>query len=192
MHHAPIRRARRNRSTCAPFRTWPRPWRPAGLSDHSMGIAVPVAAVALGASIVEKHSRWPAATAGPTAPSRWSRTSLGRWWRRSALPSGPWDGCASTKSPRRKPADVAYRRSLFVVQDVPAPGEPFTAENVRSIRPGIGLPPKHLAEVLGRRASRAIGAGTPLSWGAGRPKRHVRRLCFSITRRRWRRCCAKA
>jgi N-acetylneuraminate synthase len=56
-----------------------------------------------------------------------------------------------------------FRRSLYAVQDIPAGGS-FTAENVRSIRPGYGLPPKHLPEVLGRRAGCAIPRGTPLAW----------------------------
>src|SRR5262249_6330523 len=56
-----------------------------------------------------------------------------------------------------------FRRSLFAVKDVRA-GETLTRENVRSIRPGQGLPPKHLSEILGRKAARAIAAGTPLAW----------------------------
>jgi N-acetylneuraminate synthase len=56
-----------------------------------------------------------------------------------------------------------FRRSLYAVKDIPA-GAQLTAENVRSIRPGYGLPPKHLPEILGRRAGRAIARGTPLAW----------------------------
>jgi sialic acid synthase SpsE len=58
---------------------------------------------------------------------------------------------------------AVFRRSLFAVEDIKA-GEPFTERNVRSIRPAGGLPPKHLTEVLGRRAGRGISRGTPLSW----------------------------
>jgi len=57
----------------------------------------------------------------------------------------------------------AFRRSLYVVRDIDA-GEVFTAENVRSIRPGFGLPPRHLPEILGRRARRALARGTALTW----------------------------
>ncbi len=60
-------------------------------------------------------------------------------------------------------ASRAFRRSLFVVEDMKA-GDVFTEKNVRSIRPGQGLAPKHLSEVLGRRAARDIARGTPLSW----------------------------
>ena len=59
--------------------------------------------------------------------------------------------------------NATLRRSLFVVQDV-APGAPFTPANVRAIRPGAGLPPKHLDDVIGRRAAKAIPRGTPLQW----------------------------
>ena len=61
-----------------------------------------------------------------------------------------------------------FRRSLFVTRDVAA-GEPFTPENVRSVRPAAGLPPRHLPEILGRRATRAIAAGTPLEWSLVEP-----------------------
>ena len=56
-----------------------------------------------------------------------------------------------------------FRRSLFAVRDVRA-GETFTADNVRSIRPGQGLPPKYLPKILGRKAAKSIAAGTPLAW----------------------------
>jgi N-acetylneuraminate synthase len=63
----------------------------------------------------------------------------------------------------KEEASRVYRRSLFVVQDVKK-GEAFTAENVRSIRPGHGLHTRHLAEILGKRAARDTERGTPLSW----------------------------
>ena len=71
------------------------------------------------------------------------------------------------RSPGEEPS-LAFRRSLFVVEDVVA-GEVFSAANVRSIRPGDGLAPKHLAEVLGRRAVVDVARGTPLSWSLVEP-----------------------
>jgi N-acetylneuraminate synthase len=62
-----------------------------------------------------------------------------------------------------------FRRSLYAVQNIPAGGI-LTAENVRSIRPGYGLPPKHLPDVLGKRAGRAIARGTPLNWSLLEPE----------------------
>jgi N-acetylneuraminate synthase len=58
---------------------------------------------------------------------------------------------------------LVYRRSLYVTQDV-GPGEAFTPQNVRAIRPGLGLAPKHLDSLIGRRARKAIKRGTPLGW----------------------------
>jgi N-acetylneuraminate synthase len=133
-----------------------------GLSDHTLGIAVPVAAVAVGACIVEKHF-----TLSRDIPSPDSAFSL-----------EPPEFKAMVEAIRvteRTLGEVHYgvtqhqrtsrvfRRSLFVVKDVKT-GELFTEENVRSIRPGYGLPPKYLADVLGRRATRDIERGTPLSW----------------------------
>jgi len=133
-----------------------------GLSDHTLGSAVPVAAVALGACIIEKHITISRATSGPD----------------SAFSLEPWEfkrmvdevriaeralGCVHYGVSEREAASRVFRRSLFVVADVKA-GEPFTAQNVRSIRPGHGLPPKVLDLVVGRRAARAIARGTPLSW----------------------------
>ncbi len=72
-------------------------------------------------------------------------------------------GRVSYELTKSEAATRQFRRSLFVVEDVKA-GEVFTARNVRSIRPGLGLPPKHLPEVLGRRAASDVALGTPLSW----------------------------
>ncbi len=72
-------------------------------------------------------------------------------------------GRVSYELTKSEAATRQFRRSLFVVEDVKA-GEVFTARNVRSIRPDHGLPPKHLPEVMGRRAARDVARGTPLSW----------------------------
>jgi pseudaminic acid synthase len=135
---------------------------PVGLSDHTMGIAVPVAAVALGACILEKHLTLSRSEPGPD----------------SAFSLEPQEFKAMVEAVRvtekalgeihfgvsAKEANVQiFRRSLFVVQDVKC-GETFTRQNVRSIRPGHGLHTRHLAEILGQPATRDIERGTPLSW----------------------------
>lgn len=135
---------------------------PVGLSDHTIGVAVATAACALGASIVEKH--FIDASQPETADSTFSAlpadlTALVRACReaheaRGAAQYGP--------APRERES-LAFRRSLYAAADISA-GSPITRENVRVIRPGHGLKPKHLGEVLGRRAKRDIRRGEPLSW----------------------------
>jgi N-acetylneuraminate synthase len=140
----------------------------AGLSDHTPGTAVPVAAVALGASVIEKHFTLRRADGGPDAAFSLEPEELAELvancrtaW--TALGKVSYELEASEKG------NKTFRRSLYAVQDIPAGGH-FTAENVRSIRPGYGLPPKHLSEVLGRRAGRAIARGTPLAWSLIEPE----------------------
>ncbi len=134
----------------------------AGLSDHTPGTAVPVAAVALGAAIIEKHFTLRRADGGPDAPFSLEPDEL------RALCEGcrtAWDALGGVEY-GRKPSEegsALLRRSLYVVQDVRT-GDAFTAENVRSIRPALGLAPKHMPHVLGRRAACDIPRGTPLEW----------------------------
>ena len=135
---------------------------PVGLSDHTMGLAAPVAAVALGACIIEKHLTLTRSVPGPDSAF--------------SLEPNEFKGMVDTiRTAERALGEVHYgisakeeasrvfRRSLFVVQDVKA-GDRFTTENVRSIRPGQGLHTRHLSKVLGRTAARDIERGTPLSW----------------------------
>ncbi|MCZ6688367.1 MAG: pseudaminic acid synthase [Planctomycetota bacterium] len=135
---------------------------PAGLSDHTLGTTVPVAAVALGASIVEKHLTLSRETPGPDSafslePEEFSEMVNAIRTVEKAL------GEERYQPTEREKASVVFRRSLFVVKDIKG-GEILNKENVRSIRPGYGLPPKHLDEVLGRRAAKDLEAGTPLGW----------------------------
>lgn len=134
----------------------------AGLSDHTLGPEVPIAAVALGAHVIEKHFTLRRADGGPD-----SAFSLEPQELRQLC-----DSCRTTWQAlgrvdyARKPSEegnAAFRRSLYVVEDIGA-GEPFTERNLRAIRPGYGLPPKHLKKILGRPAQIAIKRGTPLSW----------------------------
>jgi N-acetylneuraminate synthase len=135
---------------------------PVGLSDHTMGIAVPVAAVSLGACIIEKHLTLSRAAGGPDSafslePEEFKAMVEGVRTAEKALGSVHF-GVSERESRSR-----VFRRSLFVVRDLKK-GEPFTSENVRSIRPGDGLHTRHLAEVLGKTAALDIVRGTPLSW----------------------------
>lgn len=135
---------------------------PVGLSDHTMGVAASIAAVALGASILEKHLTLSRSTPGPD----------------SAFSLEPHEFKAMVDSVRiaekalgevhfglsdKEQSSRVFRRSLFVVENVKQ-GEFFSRSNVRSIRPGYGLHTRHLDEVLGKRAARDIERGTPVSW----------------------------
>jgi N-acetylneuraminate synthase len=134
----------------------------AGLSDHTLGIAVPVAAVALGACIIEKHFTLSRSIPGPdSAFSLESQEfkAMVEAVRTVEKSLGEIHYGVSEREARSR----SFRRSLFVVKDVRA-GEMFTEKNVRSVRPGHGLPPKHLQEILGRRAAQDIASGTPLKW----------------------------
>ena len=131
-----------------------------GLSDHTFGSAVAVASIALGGSVVEKHFTLRRADGGPDAafslePEEFTTLvdDCKRAWRALGHPTYDLQGCER--------GSVAFRRSIYVVRDVPA-GDELTSENIRSIRPGHGLPPKRLPEVLGRRAARDLKRGEPL------------------------------
>jgi len=135
---------------------------PAGLSDHTMGIAVPVAAVALGACIIEKHLCLSRADGGPDSafslePQEFKAMVDAVRTAEKALGSVRF-GPSTHEAGSRK-----FRRSLFVAENVKK-GEVFTAQNVRSIRPSDGLHPRHLKEVLGQRAARDIEKGTAFDW----------------------------
>jgi N-acetylneuraminate synthase len=133
-----------------------------GLSDHTTGIGAAVAAVALGATVIEKHFTLDRAEGGVDAAFSLEPHELralveetGRaWLALGEVTYGPTQG---------EEKSLAFRRSLYVVADVRA-GERLTADNVRAIRPGLGLPPKHFDAVLGRKVTRAVARGTPLSW----------------------------
>jgi len=134
----------------------------AGLSDHTLGIAVPVAAVVAGASIIEKHF-----TLSRSIPTADSKFSLEPHEFRSMVDSVRTAekalGSVCYGASEWEAKSLVFRRSLFVVRNIKAEEE-FTSENVRSIRPGFGLHPRHLAEVLGRRATQSVERGTPLTW----------------------------
>lgn len=135
---------------------------PIGLSDHTLGTSVAVAAVALGAAIIEKHLTLARADGGPDSafslePKELKILVEGVRTAYSAV------GRADSRRAENEKPNMMFRRSLYAVLDIAA-GDRLTNENVRSIRPGFGLAPKHLPKVLGKRALRAIKRGTPLSF----------------------------
>lgn len=134
-----------------------------GLSDHTPGTAVAVAAVSLGACIIEKHFTLARADGGPDAafslePHEFKRLVEDCRAAHAALGRVHYEMEGSER------ASLVFRRSLYVIADVRC-GETFSRDNLRSIRPGYGLPPKHLPNVLGKRATRDIARGEPLAWG---------------------------
>jgi len=135
---------------------------PVGLSDHTMDIAVPVAAVALGACIIEKHFTLSRSLKGPDSafslePAEFKAMVEAIRVAEKSLGEIHFGLTDSERSSR------VFRRSLFVVQDV-RQGETFSETNVRSIRPGHGLHTRHLPQIVGKHASRDIERGTPLNW----------------------------
>jgi N-acetylneuraminate synthase len=148
-----------------------------GLSDHTLGIDVAIASVALGASIVEKHVTLRRRAGGVDASFSLEPDELRRLVEAVRTVERSI-GTVQFHAGSRESSNRIFRRSLFVVTDV-VKGEPFTRHNVRVIRPGYGLAPKLLKTVLGRRAARAIRRGTPLrpehlngtGPGSGEPRR---------------------
>lgn len=135
---------------------------PVGISDHTLGYAVVLAAVALGACIVEKH--FTLSREIPSADSAFSLEpqefkSMAEGIRRVEMALGQ----ASYGVTESEKKSLVFRRSLFAVKNVKA-GETFSEENVRSIRPGQGLAPKFLKDVMGKHAKGDIPRGTPLQW----------------------------
>lgn len=133
-----------------------------GLSDHTMGVGVSVAAVAMGATLIEKHFTLSRADGGVDSafsmePEEFKllRVETERAWQ--GLGHVAYGGTAAEEKSR------AYRRSLYISAPVKA-GEPLTAANVRIVRPGFGLAPKFYDLVLGRRAARDMPAGTAVQW----------------------------
>jgi pseudaminic acid synthase len=133
-----------------------------GLSDHTLGVGVSVASVALGASVIEKHFTLSRADGGVDSAFSMEPAEMAqlvveaeRAWQ--AL------GQVSYGATEAEKKSIVYRRSLYVVQDVKA-GEVLTRENVRAIRPGLGLPPKYLDVILGKKVAADVPRGTAMTW----------------------------
>ena len=134
-----------------------------GLSDHTMGVGVSIASVALGASVIEKHFTLSRADGGVDSafsmePSEMAQLVLESdraWQAMGHVAYGPTEVEKNS---------LQYRRSLYVVQDIKA-GDVLTKENMRAIRPGLGLPTKYLEKVLGKAVNQDVKRGTALGWG---------------------------
>jgi pseudaminic acid synthase len=134
----------------------------AGLSDHTLGITVPIAAVTLGACIIEKHFTLTRNNPGPDSafsmePKEFKEMVDAIRTAEKALGQVQY-GITTEEAKSR-----VFRRSLFIVKHMKK-GDVFTEENLRSIRPGHGLPPKYYYTFLGRRVNRDVKKGTPLFW----------------------------
>lgn len=133
-----------------------------GLSDHTMGSGVSVASVALGATVIEKHFTLSRADGGvdsafsmePAELTDLVEATERAWQALGAVSYGP------TEAERKS---LQYRRSLYVVEDIPA-GAVLSRDNVRAIRPGLGLPTKYLDVILGKRVTMDVARGTALTW----------------------------
>jgi pseudaminic acid synthase len=133
-----------------------------GLSDHTLGISAPIASVALGAKIIEKHFILERKMGGPDAafsiePDEFKSMVKAVREVEKALGTVNYDLSEKTRKSRE------FSRSLFVVEEIKA-GESLTEKNVRSIRPGFGLHPRYLEQIIGKKARTDIKKGTPLDW----------------------------
>jgi pseudaminic acid synthase len=133
-----------------------------GLSDHTLGIGAAVAAVALGATVIEKHFTLSRAEGGVDAafslePREFAQLcseTCTAWQAVGRAQLGPTDS---------ERGSLVFRRSLYICADLAA-GDVLTPQNLRAIRPGNGLPPKFIDQLLGKRVRRAVKRGTPMSW----------------------------
>lgn len=135
---------------------------PVGLSDHTLDGAVAVAAVAVGAVAIEKHLTLRRADGGPDAAFSLEPEEFAELVAKTRT---AWEALGRV-SDERKPSEqrnVVFRRSIYAVRDI-APGEPLTAVNIRVIRPGLGLAPRHYDALIGRHARAFITRGTPMAW----------------------------
>lgn len=135
---------------------------PVGLSDHTLGVEVAIASTSLGACVIEKHVTLARSDGGPDAafslePAELAALVRGVGAAFSAL------GAGSEERSQVEQGSVIFRRSIYAVRDI-KPNEVFSRDNVRVIRPGFGIAPKYLPEILGKRAKQSIQRGTALNW----------------------------
>lgn len=133
-----------------------------GLSDHTLGLGVSVASVALGATVIEKHFTLSRADGGVDSAFSLEPNEMDQlvieteqaWRGLGKIQYGPTE---------KEKASLQFRRSLYISQDIKA-GDVFTRDNLRAIRPGMGLPPKYYELILGKKTKGDILRGTPVSW----------------------------
>jgi N-acetylneuraminate synthase len=133
-----------------------------GLSDHTMGVGVSVASVALGATVIEKHFTLNRSDGGVDSTFSMEPTEMTQLVVETER---AWQaiGKVSYGATEAEKKSIVFRRSLYVVKDIKA-GEVLTNENVRAIRPGLGLPTKYLPQIINRLAKQDLKRGTALSW----------------------------
>ena len=135
---------------------------PVGLSDHSMGAVGAVTAVALGASIIEKHFCLDRAIENPDSSFSMSPSEF-KQMVKDVRQAEMAIGCVKYGPTRQEMGNLQFRRSIFCVKDIKK-GEKITKDNVRIIRPGYGLVPKYYNEIMGQKALQDIRRGTPLQF----------------------------
>ncbi len=133
-----------------------------GLSDHTLGTTASVAAVALGACVIEKHFTLSRADKGPDSEFSLEPDDLEHLCR-DAKDAWLALGKPGFERQRAEEGSKVFRRSLYFVKDLPA-GHVITPEDIRRIRPGMGLAPKYFDQVVGSRLSQAVKRGTPVNW----------------------------
>jgi sialic acid synthase SpsE len=133
-----------------------------GLSDHTLGSATTVAAVALGARLIEKHFTLRRVDGGPDSSFSMEPVEFARMVNDIRQVEQALGNISYTRT-QDEAKNLVFRRSLFIVKDMKH-DELFTNQNVRSIRPGQGLHPRYLPDILGKKAARDIQRGTPLDW----------------------------
>lgn len=135
---------------------------PVGLSDHTLGIGAAVASVALGARIIEKHVTLDRSDGGVDSAFSLEPAEFAQLREATAVAVRSL-GQARLQRTAAEENSLVFRRSLYICKDLRA-GDVLTEENLRAIRPGLGLPPKYLSSLLGRKVGRDVGQGTPMQW----------------------------
>jgi N-acetylneuraminate synthase len=133
-----------------------------GLSDHTLGIGVPLAAISLGATVIEKHFTLSRAEGGVDSAFSLEPSEMHALTQEAAR---AWQALGDVRygATEVEKKALQFRRSLYIATDLQN-GDILTRENIRAIRPGYGLPPKFLDRLLGKRVTRDIKRGTPADW----------------------------